>query len=115
MRRVVQAGGSLGGADGDDDVADLLAGLDVLVGLDDLLERIEHAEDVRTVGGVLLDHQPIFRNLHRVPRADVGLLGKGEERERLWKQMAEIYPPYLEYQDRAGERTIPVVVLDPVG
>ena len=32
----------------------------------------------------------------------------------LWKQMAEIYPPYDEYQERAGERTIPVVVLDPV-
>ena len=32
----------------------------------------------------------------------------------LWKQMAEIYPPYDENQQRAGERTIPVVVLDPV-
>ena len=38
---------------------------------------------------------------------------EGEERERLWKQMAEIYPPYLDYQ-KATERTIPVVVLDPV-
>ena len=37
----------------------------------------------------------------------------GEERERLWKQMAEIYPPYLDYQ-KATERSIPVVVLDPV-
>ena len=37
----------------------------------------------------------------------------GEERERLWKQMAEIYPPYLDYQ-KATERTIPVVVLDPI-
>ncbi len=42
-------------------------------------------------------------------------VAEGEERERLWKQMAEIYPPYDEYQGRAGERTIPVVVLDPVG
>lgn len=39
----------------------------------------------------------------------------GEERERLWKQMAALYPPYDEYQERAGERTIPVVVLEPVG
>ncbi len=38
----------------------------------------------------------------------------GEERERLWKQMAEIYPPYDAYQKSAGERQIPVVVLDPV-
>jgi len=41
-------------------------------------------------------------------------VAEGEERERLWKQMAEMYPPYLEYQERAKERTIPVVVLDPV-
>ena len=41
-------------------------------------------------------------------------VAEGEERERLWRQMAEIYPPYNEYQKRAGARTIPVVVLDPV-
>jgi hypothetical protein len=29
--------------------------------------------------------------------------------------MAKLYPPYLEYQERAGARTIPVVVLDPAG
>ncbi len=39
----------------------------------------------------------------------------GEERERIWKQMAAIYAPYDEYQKSAGERQIPVVVLDPVG
>ena len=38
----------------------------------------------------------------------------GEERERLWKQMTEIYSPLDGYQKRAGEREIPVVVLDPV-
>jgi deazaflavin-dependent oxidoreductase (nitroreductase family) len=42
-------------------------------------------------------------------------VAEGEERERLWKQMVELYPPYTEYQERAGARTIPVVVLDPVG
>ncbi len=36
----------------------------------------------------------------------------GEERDRLWNEMAEIYPPYRDYQ-KATERTIPVVVLDP--
>jgi deazaflavin-dependent oxidoreductase (nitroreductase family) len=41
-------------------------------------------------------------------------VAEGEERTRLWKQMAKIYPPYDEYQERAGTRTIPVVVLDPV-
>ena len=42
-------------------------------------------------------------------------VAEGEERQRLWKQLAAIYPPYNEYQERAAARTIPVVVLDPVG
>ncbi len=37
----------------------------------------------------------------------------GEERERIWAQMAKIYPPYLDYQ-KATEREIPVIVLDPI-
>ena len=40
-------------------------------------------------------------------------IAEGEERERLWAEMAKIYPPYTEYQERAEARTIPVVVLDP--
>lgn len=39
-------------------------------------------------------------------------VAEGDEREQLWAQMAEIYPPYDEYQERAGERRIPVVVLE---
>ena len=38
---------------------------------------------------------------------------EGEERQTIWDQMAKIYPPYLDYQ-KATERTIPVVVLDPI-
>ena len=38
---------------------------------------------------------------------------KSDERESLWQMMAEIYPPYNDYQLTAGERQIPVVVLDP--
>jgi len=41
-----------------------------------------------------------------------GTVADGKERERLWKQMVEIYPPYLDYQ-KATDRKIPVVVLDP--
>jgi deazaflavin-dependent oxidoreductase (nitroreductase family) len=36
-----------------------------------------------------------------------------EERESLWLQLAEIYPPYTDYQI-ATDRKIPVVVLEPV-
>lgn len=37
---------------------------------------------------------------------------EGDEREKIWDMMAEIYPPYLDYE-KATERTIPVVVIDP--
>lgn len=40
-------------------------------------------------------------------------VAEGDERTKLWAQMAEIYPPYNEYQEKT-ERQIPVVVLDPV-
>ena len=39
-------------------------------------------------------------------------VAEGEERERIWAQMVEIYPPYLDYE-KATTRKIPVVVLDP--
>jgi deazaflavin-dependent oxidoreductase (nitroreductase family) len=37
-------------------------------------------------------------------------VAEGEERERLWQQMAKLYPSYDRYQEHAGARTIPVVV-----
>ena len=37
------------------------------------------------------------------------------ERGPLWAQMAQLYPPYDDYQRSAGARKIPVVVLDPQG
>ena len=48
---------------------------------------------------------------HCAARARVA---EGAEREQLWKHMVEVYPPYTEYQERAGARIIPVVVLEPV-
>lgn len=40
---------------------------------------------------------------------------EGEERENLWQQLKEVYPPYDDYQKTAGSRRIPVVVLERVG
>ena len=40
---------------------------------------------------------------------------EGEERERLWAKATDYYSGYRAYQDRAGERRIPVVVLEPAG
>ena len=74
--------------------------------------------------GGMPNHPVWFLNLQANPECELMVgpkhvtararVAEGEERERLWKRMAEIYPPYDEYQERAGDRTIPVVVLDPV-
>jgi deazaflavin-dependent oxidoreductase (nitroreductase family) len=73
--------------------------------------------------GGMPDHPLWFRNLEAnsdcelmvgaKPVAARARVGEGEERERLWKQMAQLYPPYDAYQKNAGARTIPVVVLEP--
>ena len=52
----------------------------------------------------------VARDHHRV-RARIA---EGAEREDLWDQLAEIYPPYNDYQ-ASTSRQIPVVVLDPAG
>jgi proline iminopeptidase len=72
--------------------------------------------------GGMPQHPLWFRNLEAEPACELQVgakrlrararVAEGAERERLWKQMAEIYPPYLDYQ-KATQRVIPVVVLDP--
>jgi deazaflavin-dependent oxidoreductase (nitroreductase family) len=37
----------------------------------------------------------------------------GEERQRIWDAQKQIFPNFAEYEKTAGEREIPVVVLDP--
>ena len=39
---------------------------------------------------------------------------EGEERQRLWKLDLSVYPPRNHYAQRAGNRRIPVMVLQPV-
>ena len=67
-------------------------------------------------------HPNWYLNLHADPRVAVQVkddvfeaearTAKPEERARLWPMMAKIYPPYDEYQEKAGDRRkIPVVVL----
>jgi deazaflavin-dependent oxidoreductase (nitroreductase family) len=74
--------------------------------------------------GGMPNHPIWFLNLEANPECELMVGAKklsararvavGQERERLWKQMAELYPPYDDYQKNAKSRTIPVVVLDPV-
>jgi len=66
------------------------------------------------------EHPAWYRNLEAHPEVEVQVAdrrfrarARGEERTRLWKRMAEIYPPYDDYQART-DREIPVVVLEPV-
>ena len=71
------------------------------------------------------DHPVWYLNLVANPECEIRVstlktpararTAEGTEREELWKQLAEIYPPYNDYQVSAGERRIPVVVLEPIG
>jgi proline iminopeptidase len=70
-------------------------------------------------------HPAWYVNLKRNPECEIRVGSKrmrarartasGDERARGWKKMAEMYPPYEDYQKQAGARQIPVVVLDPIG
>jgi deazaflavin-dependent oxidoreductase (nitroreductase family) len=36
-----------------------------------------------------------------------------DEREKYWKEALQLYPGYANYQERAGGRIIPILVLEP--
>ena len=68
------------------------------------------------------EHPGWFKNLDADPNATiqvkadvipvVAAVAEGDERERLWKYLAEVWPAYETYQQRT-ERQIPVVLLTP--
>lgn len=70
------------------------------------------------------EHPGWYRNILANPEVEVQVGTKkmhakartatGAERARLWVKGLEFWPPYAEYQVKAGDREIPVVVLDPV-
>jgi proline iminopeptidase len=68
------------------------------------------------------DHPGWFKNIQADPEAvEIQVkadripvrasVAEGEERERLWRQMNEVWPDYDEYQEKT-DRQIPVVVLE---
>jgi proline iminopeptidase len=67
------------------------------------------------------EHPGWYRNILKSPEVEVQIMGdkfharartaEGEERERLWKKMNEMWPHYDEYQEKT-DRAIPVVVLE---
>ena len=56
------------------------------------------------------DHRQLVR---RGPADASARETEGEERERLWKQMTDVYPTYEDYQRRT-DRRIPVILLEPI-
>ncbi len=89
-----------------------------------IYQEVEAGYSVIASKGGMPSHPLWYENLLVTPdcRLQVGaqsLLARartveGEEREKIWRHMAEVYPPYDDYQARAG-RTIPVVFLEPIG
>jgi deazaflavin-dependent oxidoreductase (nitroreductase family) len=67
------------------------------------------------------DHPDWFKNLEADPQANIQVKGErvpvrarvaeGEERERLWRLMAEVWPAYDDYQGKT-DRQIPVIVFE---
>ena len=67
------------------------------------------------------EHPDWYKNLQANPEATIQVkderiaararTAQGEERQRLWKLMTEVWPPYDEYQGKT-DREIPVVVLE---
>ncbi len=70
------------------------------------------------------EHPGWYLNLTAHPEVEVQVVANrframartatGEERKRLWREMATLFPPYIEYQKMAA-REIPVVVIEPLG
>jgi deazaflavin-dependent oxidoreductase (nitroreductase family) len=68
-------------------------------------------------------HPAWFHNVKANPDVEVTLrnervpmhamIAEGPERERLWAMAVDNYSGYARYQERAGNRTIPVVALRP--
>ena len=69
-------------------------------------------------------HPAWFHNLKAHPEVELWAGGRGgsyrareaegDERERLWKLATQLYPGYDDYQRKATERRIPVVVCEPL-
>jgi len=71
-------------------------------------------------------HPAWYHNLRAHPQVEVlaprGRSGRyvaaeaeGAERERLWEEVLDVYSGYETYQQRAGDRRIPLMVLTPEG
>jgi deazaflavin-dependent oxidoreductase (nitroreductase family) len=86
---------------------------------------IHRADDDRWVvvasKGGAPDHPDWFKNLEEAPESTIQVKGeripvraetaRGDERERLWSLMTDVWPAYDDYQQKT-DREIPVVVFE---
>ena len=89
-----------------------------------LYKEIDGAYVIIASKGGMPNHPIWFLNLEANPDCDLMVgakpvkararVAEGEEHQRLWDALEAMYPPYKDYQANAGDRVIPVVVLDPV-
>lgn len=71
-----------------------------------------------------LRHPSWYLNLKANPKVQVLVNGldanyeasdaEGEDYDRLWQEALNVYSGYKKYQERAGDRKIPVVILNPI-
>lgn len=86
-----------------------------------LYVRVDNGFVIVASKGGAPKHPAWFLNLLQTPACEVRVgrehfraharLAEGEERTALWRRMAELYPPYDDYQANT-QREIPVVVLE---
>ncbi len=88
------------------------------------LMRVEHEGRYAAVAskGGYPEHPDWYFNLKAHPRVDLqdgpavrSMTARelaGDEKDRWWRRAVAAYPPYAEYQEKAG-RVIPVFVLEP--
>ena len=70
------------------------------------------------------EHPGWFRNILANPEVEIQVgtetmkakarIAEGAERQAMWTDALTFWPPYADYQVKAGSRQIPVVVLDPI-
>ena len=95
----------------------IFAGAGLACGVSDHLSTLIIARSVQALGGALavtasLELLPLAVGSER--RAVHARVAEGEERERLWVEVVDLYGGYRDYQERT-ERQIPLVVLEPRG
>ena len=75
--------------------------------------------------GGAVDHPGWYKNMlvhpdvelqvgEKTIKARARTVPAGPKRDALWKQAVGFFAPYAEYQEKAGDREIPVVMLEPV-